>query len=79
MGITLTSEENKTVLAVLTDLQMNFTEAELNRFIGSETLKEMARIRGKLRYEWYYDKYGVPYEEMDEDDFERAYFEEMEA
>lgn len=79
MGITLTSEENKIVLAVFTDLQMNFSEDELHKFIGSETLKEMARIRAKLRYEWYYDKYGVPFEEMDEFDFEQAYREESEA
>lgn len=74
----LTPAEKRTVLAVFTDLLERFTEAELNAFIGTETIREMLTLRSKLHYEGYCERRGIRYEDMTDEDFEDAAMEEIE-
>lgn len=75
----LNERELNIVEAVINDLRMHFTESELNTFIGSETIKEMATLANKLHYREYCEEHGIKYEDMTEDDFMQAYEEEWEA
>lgn len=68
----LTAKEKATVLAVFDDV-LRMPYSEINKFIGSETIKDMSKLYQELRYEWYCDKYNIRYDDMTEDDFIRAY------
>jgi len=73
----LTNKEVKTLKAVLYDLVTTFQDYELNRFMGSETIKEMKKLQQKLYYLDYCEEHGITYEEMTEDDFIQEYEERM--
>ena len=60
------------VLAVFGELNKK-RDAELNMYLGSETIKEMRTLYDKLRYEEYCERRGITYEEMTEEDFIDAY------
>ena len=76
--MTLSERELDVVTAVLDDL-LRKPYGELNTFIGSETIKDMAELYGKLRHRHYCERHGIAYEDMDEFDFEREYSEEWEV
>lgn len=67
--------EIRTVLGVFDSL-MRKSDRELNTFLGSLTIAEMKSLYYRLHYAPYCEKYGIKYEDMDEDDFIRAYEEE---
>lgn len=73
----LTNKEIKTLRAVLYDLTTTFQDYELNRFMGSETIKEMKVLQQKLYYSDYCKEHGITYEDMTEDDFMQEYEERM--
>lgn len=73
----LTNREVKTLKAVLYDLVTTFTDDEMNKFMGSETIKEMKALQQKLYYSDYCEEHGIRYEDMTEDDFMREYEERM--
>lgn len=75
----LTNKEVRTLKAVLYDLVTTFQDYELNRFMGSETIKEMKALQQKLYYNDYCEEHDIVYEEMTEDDFMREYEERMEG
>ena len=70
--MTLTKKEKRVVLAVFDELNKK-RNAELNMYLGSETIKEMRTLYNKLRYEEYCERRGITYEEMTEEDFIDAY------
>lgn len=70
--MTLTKKEKIVVLAVFDELNKK-RNAELNMYLGSETIKEMRTLYDKLRYEEYCERRGITYEEMTEEDFIDAY------
>ena len=70
--MTLTKKEKKVVLAVFDELNKK-RDAELNMYLGSETIKEMPTLYNKLRHEEYCERRGIAYEEMTEEDFIDAY------
>lgn len=70
--MTLTKKEKRVVLAVFDELNKK-RNAELNMYLGSETIKEMRTLYDKLRYEEYCERRGITYEEMTEEDFIDAY------
>lgn len=70
--MTLTKKEKRVVLAVFGELNKK-RDAELNMYLGSETIKEMRTLYDKLRYEEYCERRGITYEEMTEEDFIDAY------
>lgn len=70
--MTLTKKEKRVVLAVFGELNKK-RDAELNMYLGSETIKEMRTLYNKLRYEEYCERRGITYEEMTEEDFIDAY------
>lgn len=76
MTVSLTEQEKRTIRAVLGEV---LSMSNINSFLGSITIEEASALYHKLKYEWYSDKYGVPYEEMTEADFIRAYSEENEC
>lgn len=67
--------EIRTVLGVFDSL-MRKSDRELNTFLGSLTIAEMKALYYRLHYAPYCEKYGIKYEDMDEDDFIRAYEDE---
>lgn len=73
-----TKREEKVILAVFTDLIQTLSDKEMNSFIGSETIKEMHKLRSKLKYADYCERHNIKYEDMTEADFEQAYYEENE-
>lgn len=73
----LTNKEIKTLRAVLYDLTTTFTDDEMNKFMGSETIKEMKALQQKLYYSDYCEEHGITYEDMTEDDFMQEYEERM--
>ena len=73
----LTNREVKTLKAVLYDLVITFTDEEMNKFMGSETIEEMKALQQKLYYSDYCEEHGIRYEDMTEDDFMREYEERM--
>ena len=73
----LTNKEVKTLKAVLYDLVATFTDDEMNKFMGSETIKEMKALQQKLYYSDYCEEHGIRYEDMTEDDFMQEYEERM--
>ena len=70
--MTLTKKEKRVVLAVFGELNKK-RDAELNMYLGSETIKEMRTLYDKLHYEDYCERRGITYEEMTEEDFIDAY------
>lgn len=70
--MTLSANEKRTVLAVFQSLG-SMKYGELNKFLGSITIEEMMKLRHKLEHEDYCDRHGIKYEDMTEEDFERAY------
>ena len=70
-----TERDVGTILGVFDSL-MRKSDRELNTFLGSITIQEMKSLYYRLHYAPYCEKYGVRYEDMDEDDFIRAYEEE---
>ena len=70
--MTLTKKEKRVVLAVFGELNKK-RDAELNMYLGSETIKEMRTLYNKLRHEEYCERRGIAYEEMTEEDFIDAY------
>lgn len=73
----LTNREVKTLKAVLYDLVTTFTDDEMNKFMGSKTIKEMKALQQKLYYSDYCEEHGIRYEDMTEDDFMQEYEERM--
>ena len=73
----LSNKEIRTIKAVLNDLVMNFSDSELNKFMGSITIEEMKKLERKLYYMDYCEEHGIAYEDMTEDDFIREYEERM--
>lgn len=73
----LTNKEVRTLKAVLYDLVTTFQDYELNRFMGSETIKDMKALQQKLHYYDYCQEHGITYEDMTEDDFIQEYEERM--
>ena len=73
----ITEREVRTLKAVLYDLVTTFSDGELNKFIGSETIKEMKALQQKLYYYDYCKEHEIAYEDMTEDDFMREYEERM--
>lgn len=73
----LTNREVKMLKAVLYDLVTTFTDDEMNKFMGSETIKEMKALQQKLYYSDYCEEHGIRYEDMTEDDFMQEYEERM--
>ena len=71
----MTAEEKRVVLAVFGSLVYRNDE-DLNRFLGSETIREMQQMYLRLKYEGYCEKHGIKYEDMTVDDFVQAYDEE---
>lgn len=67
----LSEKEKRVVLAVFGEL-MGRKYAELDTFLGSETIIEMQTLYSKLRHEEYCERKGIAYEEMTEDDFIEA-------
>lgn len=76
--VNLTEDEKRTVLAVFDSL-VKLDYRELNKFLGSITIKEMQSLYSKLRYEPYCIRHNIRYENMTDDDYVDAYMEEMEA
>lgn len=73
----ITEREVRTLKAVLYDLVTTFQDYELNRFMGSETIKDMKALQQKLYYYDYCQEHGIAYEDMTEDDFMQEYEERM--
>ena len=73
----LTYKEVRTLKAVLSDLVTTFQDYELNRFMGSETIKDMKALQQKFHYYDYCQEHGIAYEDMTEDDFIQEYEERM--
>lgn len=65
-------DEKRVVLAVF-DALCHQSDRHLNTFLGSETIREMHKLYGKLLYEDYCKNRGIRYEDMTEDDFIDAY------
>lgn len=74
--MTFTDREVRTIKAVLNDLVLNFSDDQLHKFIGSETIKEMKTLERKLHYADYCERHGIAYEDMTEEDQMYAYEEE---
>lgn len=74
--MTLSDRELGTVLAVFDSVMHR---NDLNSWLGSLTIEEMSKLYHKLRYRGYCESHGITYEEMTEDDFMSAYFEEQEG
>lgn len=70
----MTNEEKRTVMAVF-DSILKLRYEEMNRFLGSMTIKEMQEMYNKMKYEGYCEAHGIKYEDMDEEDFVDAYME----
>lgn len=68
----MTKEEQRTVLAVFEEL-VKMPYSDLNKFLGSTTIQEMAELYNKLRYADYCEEHGIEYEEMTDEDFEQYY------
>lgn len=77
--IQFTEREINTIHAVLSALVTDFEYDELNKFIGSRTISDMATIEHKLTLRWFCERKGKAYEELTEEDFEEYYEEEYEA
>lgn len=77
ISMELTNKEVKTLKAVLYDLVTTFQDDELNRFMGSETIKDMKVLQQKLHYYDYCKAHGIAYEDMTEDDFIQEYEERI--
>lgn len=73
----LTNKEIKAINAIINDLTTTFTQAELHKFMGSETIKEMLILQSKILHKDYCEDHLIAYEEMTEEDFLRAYEERM--
>ena len=73
----LTNKEVRTLKAVLSDLVTTFQDYELNRFMGSETIKDMKVLQQKFHYYDYCQEHGITYEDMTIDDFIQEYEERM--
>lgn len=68
----ITQREKQIVLSVFSDL-LRKSFAELNTFIGSETIKDMAEMYHRLSFDDYCRAHNVRYEDMTEGDFIAAY------
>ena len=68
--------EQRVVLGVFGEL---LGRDDLNSFLGTLTIEEMNKIYSKLKHEPYCKKYGIKYEDMTEEDFEREYLEQYEC
>ena len=71
----LPADEKKTVLAVFSTL-CEMKDDDLHKFLGSITINEMKSLERKLHYEGFCERRGIKYEDMTEEDFMDAYFEE---
>ena len=70
----MTKEEKRTVMAVFGSiLEMRYEE--MNKYLGSMTIKEMQEMYNKMKYEEYCEAHGIKYEDMDEEDFIIAHME----
>ena len=73
--MTLSEKEKRTVLAVFHELK-RMPYSKLNTFLGSMTIREMYTLSRKLELEDYCTRKGIRFEDMTEEDFEDAAFEE---
>lgn len=71
MEMILTDRELRTVESVFGELA-KMPYDELNKFLGSLTIKEMIEIYMKLSYREYCERRGMDYEDMAEEDFVEA-------
>lgn len=74
----LTRREKAVVEHVLSELLMHKYQ-DLNLIFGTETIKEMQKLYGKLTYADFCERHGVAYEDMTEADYEQAYREKWES
>lgn len=75
--INFTEKEYRTIEAVFDSLA-HLDWDEVNKFLGSMTIKEVWALNQKMRYDGYCKRNGISYEEMTDDDFVDAYLEENE-
>lgn len=54
-------------------------DRDIHKKFGGITIEEMNKLFVKFRYADYCERHGITFEEMTEDDFERAYFEDCEG
>lgn len=67
--------EKRIVRAVFSSLlEMNYSD--LNKFLGSETIREMTELNSRLSHEDYCIRHGIEVEDMTVDDYEAEYEEE---
>jgi len=75
-SIDLNTNENKKLIKALLDaIALDKAPYQL----GSNTLEDAATLRSKLEYESFCINHEVLYEDMTEDDFEQAYYENYTA
>ena len=75
-GTVFSDDETRTVLSVFNEL-MKMTYDELNKFLGSITIKETSTLYTKIRYRNYCRRHNIRFEDMTDDDFENAALEEI--
>ena len=67
--------EKRIVRAVFSSLlEMDYND--LNKFLGSETIREMTELNSRLSHEGYCIRHGIEVEDMTADDYEAEYEEE---
>lgn len=76
--MTFTEREINVIAAVMLELS-RMHDDDLNRIIGSETIKDVHKLSSKLYHREYCDKHGIRFEDMTDADFEQAYFERFES
>ena len=73
--MTFTDGEKRTVLSVFGEL-LKMDYGELNKFLGSITIKEMQTLYLKLKYEDYCHRHHISFSDMKDEDFENAALEQ---
>lgn len=77
MEVRLNSDEKHLIYVVLDEL-MHMPYSELNRHFGSITIQEMQELHHKMEYDGYCRKHGIRLKDMTDEDYEQAYFEQIE-
>ena len=76
-GMTLTARESTMLLGILDDL-LRKPYNEINQWLGSETIVDMATLAHKMRYNDYCIEHDKHYEDLTEDDFLSDYYDRYE-
>lgn len=77
-GMTLTAREATMLLGILEDLQRKPMN-ELNKWMGSQTIKQMGELAHRMRYNDYCVEHHMSVDEMTEDDYMRDYYDRYEG